>query len=96
MKTLGFQPRHLVLLVLGESLLVALGGAVAGLGLLYPAARLYAVMVAGGKTVGTYEITAETIWLCLGAMVLVGALAALWPAVRLSRMTTLEGLRHRG
>jgi hypothetical protein len=59
----------LVTLVLGESLLVALGGAVVGLGLLYPAARLYAVMVAGGKTVGSYEITAETIWLCLGAMV---------------------------
>jgi putative ABC transport system permease protein len=96
MKTLGFQPRHLVALVLGESLLVALGGAVVGLGLLYPAARLYAVMVAGGKTVGRYEITAETIWLCLGMMMLVGLLAALWPAVRLSRMTTLEGLRHRG
>ena len=96
MKTLGFQPRHLVALVLGESLLVALGGALAGLGLLYPAARLYAVMVAGGKTVGAYEITSETIWLCLGVMGLVGLLAALWPAVRLSRMTTLEGLRHRG
>ncbi|MDR4471595.1 MAG: hypothetical protein MRJ92_02735 [Nitrospira sp.] len=25
---------------------------------------------------------------------MVGAVAALWPAVRLSRMTTLEGLRH--
>ena len=96
MKTLGFRSRHLVALVLGESLLVALGGALVGLGLLYPAARLYAVMVAGGKTVGTYEITAETIWLCLGMMVLVGAVAALWPALRLSRMTTLEGLRHRG
>lgn len=96
MKTLGFRPSHLAALVLGESLLVALGGALVGLGLLYPAARLYAVMVAGGKTVGSYEITAETIWLCLGMMVLVGAVAALWPAVRLSRMTTLEGLRHRG
>lgn len=96
MKTLGFRPSHLAALVLGESLLVALGGALVGLGLLYPAARLYAVMVAGGKTVGSYEITAETIWLCLGMMVLVGSVAALWPAVRLSRMTTLEGLRHRG
>jgi putative ABC transport system permease protein len=96
MKTLGFQPRHLVALVLGESLLVALGGALVGLALLYPAARIYAVMVAGGKTVGTYEITAETVGLCLGVMVLVGVVAALWPAVRLSRMTTLEGLRHRG
>ncbi|HNM20616.1 MAG TPA: ABC transporter permease, partial [Nitrospira sp.] len=96
MKTLGFQPRHLVALVLGESLLVALGGALAGLGLLYPAARLYAVMVAGGKTVGAYEITFETIGMCLGVMGLVGLMAALWPAVRLSRMTTLEGLRHRG
>jgi putative ABC transport system permease protein len=96
MKTLGFRSSHLAALVLGESLLVALGGALVGLGLLYPVARLYAVMVAGGKTVGSYEITAETIWLCLGMMVLVGAVAALWPAVRLSRMTTLEGLRHRG
>lgn len=96
MKTLGFRPRHLVMLVLGESLLVALGGVIVGLGLLYPAARLYAVAVAGGKTVGSYEITADTIWLCLGMMLVVGMVAALWPAAHISRMSTLEGLRHRG
>lgn len=96
MKTLGFQPRHLVALVLGESVLIAVSGAGLGLGLLYPAARLYAVMVAGGGTVSSYDMTFETIGVCLGMMLAVGIVAAIWPAMRLVRMTTLDGLRHRG
>ena len=94
--SLGFQPSHLVALVLGESVLIALGGAGVGLGLLYSAAQLYAVMVAGGKTVPSYNMTPETIWLCLGMMLAVGLIAAIWPVLHLSRMTTLDGLRHSG
>ena len=95
-KTLGFQPRHLFILVLGESLLLALCGAGIGLGLLLPAARLYAVMTREGSSLVSYELTVETVGLCLGLMIAVGILAALWPALRLIRMTTLEGLRHAG
>ena len=95
-KTLGFQPRHLVTLVLGESLLLALCGGGIGLGLLLPAARLYAFMTAEGVYMASYEMTIETVSLCFGLMLTVGMLAALWPAIRLIRMTTLEGLRHAG
>ena len=95
-KTLGFQPRHLVSLVLGESLLLALLGGGLGLVLLFPAAQLYAVMTQDRGYVASYLITSETIGVCLGVMLLVGLLAAVWPAIRLIRMTTLEGLRHAG
>ena len=53
-------------------------------------------MIAGGKTVPSYNMTPETIWLCLGMMLAVGLIAAIWPALRLSRMTTLDGLRRSG
>lgn len=96
MKTLGFQPRHLLFLVLGESVLLALCGGGIGLGLLSPAARLYAKMTAEGGDIASYEMTIETVGLCFGLMLAVGMLAALWPALRLIRMTTLEGLRHAG
>jgi len=95
-KTLGFQPRHLVSLVLGESLLLALLGGGLGLILLFPAAQLYAVMTQDRGYVASYPITTETMGACLAVMLLVGLLAAVWPAVRLIRMTTLEGLRHAG
>lgn len=95
-KTLGFQPRHLVTLVLGESLLLALCGGSLGIGLLFPAAQFYAVMTQDRGYIASYHITAETMALCLAMMMAVGLLAALWPAIRLIRMTTLEGLRHAG
>lgn len=95
-KTIGFQPRHLVMLVLGESLLLALCGGGLGLGLLFPAAQLYAVMTQDRGSVVSYLITSQTIGACFAVMLVVGLLAAVWPAVRLIRMTTLEGLRHAG
>ena len=95
-KTLGFQPRHFCILVLGESLLLALSGGALGLGLLVPASRLYAQMTQSNGYVPTYAVSMETVGLCLGMMVLVALGAAIWPAVRLIRMTTLDGLRHAG
>lgn len=96
LKTIGFQPRHFCALILGESLLLSLGGGTAGLGLLFPASRLYGVMIADGGYVPTYEMTADTIGLCLAMMGAVGFLAAVWPILRLIRMSTVQGLRHVG
>ena len=53
-------------------------------------------MIAGGKTVPSYHMTPETVGLCLGMMLAVGLIAAIWPVLHLSRMTTLDGLRHSG
>ncbi len=96
MKTLGFQPRHLIALILGESVLIALAGAGVGLGLLHPAAQLYSAMTSTKELVISYQIDAATVAWCLAMMLAVGLVAAIWPALRLIRMTTLDGLRHRG
>lgn len=96
LKTLGFQPRHFVGLVLGESLLLAFFGGVLGLGLLSPTARLYGAMTSVGGYVPTYELTVDTVGLCIVVMLLVGIAAALWPALRLIRTTALDALRHIG
>lgn len=96
MKTLGFQPCHLIALILGESILVSFAGAGAGLGLLYPAAQIYSAMTSTKEQVISYQIDAATVGWCLAMMMAVGLVAAIWPALRLIRMTTLDGLRHRG
>lgn len=96
LKTLGFQPRHFFGLVMGESLVLAFLGGVLGLGLLYPTATVYGELVPMGGYVPTYELTAETVGLCLAMILLVGLAAALWPAIRLIRTPALHELRHIG
>lgn len=96
LKTLGFQPKHLFGLVLGESLLLAFLGGMLGLGLLRPVATLYGELAPMGGYVPTYDLTAETVGLCLTMMLLVGVTAALWPAIRLIRTPALHELRHIG
>ncbi|MBS0154617.1 MAG: ABC transporter permease [Nitrospira sp.] len=96
LKTIGFRTRHFCVLILGESLLLALAGGLVGLGLLVPASYLYALMVGFDGYVPTYEITGETIWLCSGMMAAVGILASVWPIMRISRMSVLKGLHHIG
>lgn len=96
LKTLGFQPRHFFGLVLGESLLLAFFGGALGLGLLYPAARLYGIMTADRGFVPTYALTIETVGLCVAMILLVGVAASLWPALRLIRTSALDALRHVG
>lgn len=96
LKTLGFQPRHFFGLVLGESLALAFLGGMLGLGLLSPVSKLYGALSSTGGYVPIYELTADTVWLCLAVMLLVGLLASLWPSLRLIRTTTLDALRHIG
>jgi len=96
LKTLGFQPRHFFGLVMGESLVLAFLGGVLGLGLLYPTATVYGELAPMGGYVPTYELTAETVGLCLAIILLVGVAAALWPAIRLIRTPALHELRHIG
>jgi putative ABC transport system permease protein len=96
LKTLGFQPRHFFGLVLGESLLLALLGGALGLGLLSPVSKLYGELTPMGGYVSIHKLTSETIWLCFLMMLLIGVVAALWPALRLIRTTALDALRHIG
>jgi putative ABC transport system permease protein len=94
LKTLGFSAKHLVGLIFGESLLIAVCGGLLGLGLTFP-------MVAGfGKALPTFfpiiNVAPVTIALALGAAVIAGLVAALFPASRVVRTPIVAGLRTVG
>jgi putative ABC transport system permease protein len=94
LKTLGFPPWFLFLLISGESVAIAMLGGIAGAALSFPGARLFQAQLENFLRV--FEISGSTVVLIVGVSFLVGLLAALPPAVRVSRMRIVEGLRHVG
>lgn len=92
LKALGFPPGFVVRLLFGESLMIAaLGGAV-GLLLTLPLAAAFAK--AAGTLFPVFQVSGLTMALQLGAALLVGTVAAAWPAWRMSRIDIVAGLRH--
>src|SRR5437763_14406591 len=94
LKTLGFSARHLVGLIFGEALLIALCGGLLGLALTFP-------MVAGfGKALPTFfpfiNVAPLTIALALGAELVAGSCAALLPVALLVRPPVVTGMRKLG
>lgn len=94
MKTLGYRPWHLIGLIAGESLFIATCGGVAGVVLTFP-------MVSGfGEALKYYfpvfEIKSQNLLLAGGFSILVGFLAAIFPILRATRVTIVEGLRTIG
>jgi len=94
LKTLGFSARHLVGLILGESLLISLCGGALGLALTFPMVRGFA------KALPTFfpviNVAPLTIALALGAALVAGVAAALLPAARVVRTPIVAGLRTVG
>jgi putative ABC transport system permease protein len=94
LKTMGFGPRHLAGLILGESLLLALAGGLAGLALTFPAVQVFRTSL--GQYFRIFPLTRTTLALGLGVALVVGVLAALLPAFRASRVGIAEALRKVG
>lgn len=92
LKALGFPPGFVVRLLFGESLLIALLGGVAGLLLTLPLAAGFAK--AAGTLFPVFQVSGLTMALQLLAAIVVGAVAAAWPAWRMSRIDIVQGLRH--
>ena len=94
LKTLGFRPRHLAGLILGESFLLALVGGSLGLVLSFPVIKLFP------KDVEQYfpglYISQPTMILGLATALVVGVLAALLPAWRAARVGIAEAMRKVG
>ena len=92
LKALGFPPGFIVQLLFGESLVIALLGGGLGLALTLPIAAAFA------KSVGTlfpvFLVSDLTMALQLAASVVVGLVAAAWPAWKMSRISIVNGLRH--
>jgi putative ABC transport system permease protein len=91
LKALGFRPRFVVLLIAGESVLLALSGAAIGIALLYPAAAAFAARM--GTLFPVFEVTPLTVLMQAASALAVGVVAAIAPAVRAVRVNIVEGLR---
>jgi putative ABC transport system permease protein len=92
LKALGFGPGFVVRLLFGESLLIALIGGTLGILVTHPLAAGFRSLV--GNMFPVFNVSALTMALQFGAAVLVGVVAAAWPAWKMSRIPIVAGLRH--
>ena len=92
LKALGFPPAFVVKLLFGESLLIALIGGFMGMALTFPLARAF--VNAAGTLFPIFQVSLLTIGLQVLASVVVGVVAAAWPAWKMSRIDIVQGLRH--
>lgn len=94
LKTLGFTPRYVALLIVGESLAIcAVGGALALLATPL-AAELFKHFA--GTYFPVFKVSTLTFWLQAACAVAVAVAAAVVPALRASRVRIVEGLRAIG
>jgi putative ABC transport system permease protein len=94
LKALGFPPVFVVRLLFGESLFIALLGGLVGLLVTLPAAAAFRGAV--GTLFPVFQVSPLTQALQLLAAAVVGAIAAAWPAWKMSRTDIVQGLRHVG
>ena len=93
-KTLGFGGFHITGLIFGESLLITLTGAALGICLTFPAAQIF------GKILSAYfpvfNVTPDTIYMDIGASLVVAFVAAVFPTWRAIQIRIADGLRRIG
>ena len=94
MKALGFGGGYVALLILGESLAIALAGGALGIALTFPLARAFAEQM--GTLFPIFFVSDETVAMQLGAAIVVGAVAAFVPAWTAARLSIVDGLRAIG
>lgn len=92
LKALGFPPRFVVQLLFGESLMIALIGGAIGIAITFPLTQAFVSAV--GTLFPTFKVSTLTVALQMLACVIVGVVAAAWPAWKMSRIDIVQGLRH--
>jgi putative ABC transport system permease protein len=94
LKALGFGPATVVVLILGESLAIAVSGAVLGILATGPVAHWFAAQV--GTLLPVFEVSPITFAMQGAAAVVVGLVAAILPGYRAASVRIVEGLRNIG
>ena len=92
LKALGFTPGFISKLLLGESLLIALIGGCIGMALTFPLAKAFGGAV--GSFFPVFQVSSDTLVLQGLACVVVGGVAAAWPAWKMSHIDIVQGLNH--
>jgi len=98
MRTLGFRRRHILGLILSESVLMSLLGGVLGV-LLAKYIFIPLLVAAGNKTsisawLVNFRVSPQTLLLAFGVSVSVGILAGFVPAIGSSQRKIVDGLRQ--
>lgn len=94
LKTLGFGPLYIFCLICGESIALALTGGILGAVLTFPGGAMFQAQMKSFLPV--FEVSNMTVALILSVSLGVGLVAALPPAIRISRLPIAEGFRHLG
>jgi putative ABC transport system permease protein len=94
LKTLGFTSFHVVGLVTGESLFISMLGGTVGLALTFPICAWFGSLFPTMFPV--FAVQPMTIALAIGFSLLVGVVAAVFPAYRSATMKIVDGLRQIG
>jgi putative ABC transport system permease protein len=93
-KTLGFRGWRIAGMIVGESLLITMIGCLVGIALTPPAAKVFSKYV--GTYFPTFRVEIETIYMDIGAAILVGLSAAIIPTWRALKIRIADGLRRIG
>jgi putative ABC transport system permease protein len=93
-KTLGFKGWRVAGMIIGESLLITMIGCLIGIGLTSPAAKEFSRYI--GTYFPTFRVEIETIYMDIGASILVGLCAAVIPTWRAVKIRIADGLRRIG
>lgn len=95
LKTLGFSTFHLVGLIGGESLTIAVGGGLIGIFLAFPMIDSFAAVLPKGWF-PIFNLEPVTLVLASISALLVGILAAIFPIHRATKTRIVDGLRQAG
>ncbi|HWE29819.1 MAG TPA: FtsX-like permease family protein, partial [Polyangia bacterium] len=95
MRAIGFQPRHIVGMVLGEGFVIALCGALLGVILTPAVTKSLAKIIeqSMGGFLGAFDIDARAVALAIAVSLGLGMLASALPAVRAGRLKIVDALR---
>ncbi|MGH8756260.1 MAG: ABC transporter permease, partial [Burkholderiales bacterium] len=93
-KALGFAPPFLAKLIFGESLAIAALGGALGIACTFPVAIVFGNAM--GALFKVFYVSWQTVATQLAAALLVGAVAAILPTWRASRVKIADGLRNIG
>lgn len=94
LKTMGYRPRHLAGLIMGESLLLAAMGGLLGLALTFPMVQVFKSQL--GQYFRVFPLTRATLGMGLATALAVGVLAGILPAWRAARVGIAEAMRKVG
>lgn len=94
LKALGFPPGFVARLIFGESLAIAALGCALAVALTFPLARAFGDAM--GSLFPVFYVSTNTVFMQIGAALLVGTVAAILPSWRAARLNVVDGLRNIG